>query len=61
MNIPLLQKHIEAYKKHLQEDREKHEQDLSERKQRTDYYQAWTNDRLLKMTGEEFYEKIIGS
>ncbi len=51
MNILVLQKHIAAYKKHLQKDREKHEQDLSERKQRTDYYHAWTT--LLKMTGEK--------
>ena len=58
MNLPLLQKHISAYKNHLQKDREKHEQDLSERKQRTDYYQAWTKDRLLKMTEEEFYEYV---
>jgi hypothetical protein len=58
MNMPLLKKHIAAYKKHIHEDHEKHVQDLSERKQRTDYYQAWTKDRLLKMTEEEFYEYV---
>jgi len=41
MNIPLLQKHIAAYKKHLQEDRGRHGQNLAERKQRSEYYWAW--------------------
>lgn len=58
MNLALLQKHIAAYKKHLQDDREKHAQDLEERKQRTEYYQAWTRNRLLKMTEEELYEYV---
>jgi hypothetical protein len=58
MNIALLQKHIVAYKKHLLEDHEKHEQDLNERKQRTSYYQSWTKDRLLKMSEEELYKYV---
>lgn len=58
MNTTLLKKHIADYKKHLAEDREKHEQDLNERKQRTEYYHSWTKDRLLKMSEEEFYEYV---
>ncbi len=58
MNTNLLQKHIAAYRKHLQDDREKHAQDLEERRQRTEYYQSWTRDRLLKMTEEELYEYV---
>ena len=58
MNIVLLQKHIADYKKHLLKDHEKLEQDLNERKQRTEYYQSWTKDRLLKMSEEDLYEYI---
>ncbi len=58
MNIPLLQEHIASYKKRLIDDREKHLQDLAERKERTEYYQSWSKDRLLKMTEEEFYEYV---
>jgi len=58
MDIVLLQKHIENYKKHLADNPEKHLKDLEERKQRTDYYRSWSKDRLLKITEEEFYEYI---
>lgn len=58
METVLLQKHISAYKKHLIEDREKHEQDLVERRQRTEYYRSWSKNRLLSMTEEEFYEYV---
>jgi len=58
MDYALLQKHIAAYKKHLSSDRKKHEQDLAERKQRTDYYRAWSEDRMAKMSEEEFYEYV---
>ena len=56
MNIPLLNKHIVDYKKHLQEDPEKHIHDLDERKQRVAYYQSWTSDRILKMGTNDLYE-----
>lgn len=58
MNIALIQKHIAAYKKHLTDDREKHAQDLEERKHRTEYYCSWSKDRLLNMSEEDFYEYV---
>ena len=36
----------------------KHAQDLAQRKERTEYYRSWTNERLLKMNEEEFYEYV---
>jgi len=58
MNLPLLQKHIAQYKKHLQDNYDKHTQDLTERKLRTDYYQSWEEERILKMSEEDFFEYV---
>lgn len=58
MNLPLLQKHIAQYKKHLQDNYDKHTQDLTERKLRTDYFQSWTKESILWMRGEDFFEYV---
>jgi len=58
MNLPLLQKHIAQYKKHLHDNPEKHVKDITERKQRSDYYQSWTKDRIPKMNKEDFSEYV---
>jgi len=60
MNLKLLQTHIDNYKKGLEKDPEKHERDLAERRKRTDYYQSWTQDRILKMSEDDLYEYIAG-
>lgn len=56
MNIPILKKHIDSYKDHLAKNPEKRIEDLTERKERCDYYQGWTKDRILTMTEEEFFQ-----
>lgn len=58
MNLKLLQTHIDNYKTGLEKDLEKHERDLAERQERTDYYQSWTQDRMLKMSEDDLYEYI---
>jgi len=58
MDTSLLQKHISQYKKHLQDNLDKHKQDLDQRKQRTEYYQSWTKDRIAQMKEEDLYEYI---
>jgi hypothetical protein len=58
MNIQVLRNHIEKYKANLKSDPEKYTKDLSERMERTVYYQSWTTDRLAKMTEEDLYEYL---
>ncbi len=58
MNLPLLQKHIAQYKEHLHDNPEKHIKDITERKQRSDYYRSWTKDRIPKMKKEDFSEYV---
>ena len=58
MNIALLKKHISVYKQKLLKDPEKHIKDLTERKERIAYYQSWTQDLILAMTVEGFYEYL---
>lgn len=58
MNLPLLQRHIAQYKKNLHDNPEKHLKDITERKQRSDYYRSWTGDRMPKMKKEDFSEYV---
>ncbi len=58
MNKQLLAKHIVSYEKALHESSEKRLQELEERKQRKEYYQSWSKDRLSKMSEEEFHEYL---
>jgi hypothetical protein len=58
MNLSLLREHIEKYKANLKSDPEKYAKDLSERMERTIYYQSWTTDRLSKMTADDLYEYL---
>ena len=58
MNLSLLREHIEKYKANLKADPQKYAKDLSERTERTAYYQAWTADKLSNMTEEELYEYL---
>lgn len=58
MNLPLLRNHIEKYKSKLKSDPEKYAKDLSERAERTAYYQSWTTDKIAKMTEEDLYEYL---
>jgi hypothetical protein len=58
MNVSLLREHIEKYKANLKSDPEKYTKDLSERMERTVYYQSWPADRLSKMTADELYEYL---
>jgi len=58
VNIELLNKHIESYKKNLKKDPEKHINDLNERKERIDFYQSWTNEKILSMTEDDLYNYI---
>lgn len=44
----------------LEKDFEKHESDFAERQERTNYYQSWTEDRILKMNEDDLYEYIAG-
>ena len=58
MDLNLLRKHIKGYVKAIEEDREKHIQDMAERKERKLFYQSWTKNRILKMGEEELYEYL---
>ncbi|HOP47354.1 MAG TPA: hypothetical protein PK874_06790 [Desulfobacteraceae bacterium] len=60
MNLKLLKTHIENYKKSLEKDFDKHERDLAQRQERTNYYQSWTEERILKMNEDDLYEYISG-
>ena len=58
MDLNLLRKHIKDYVKRIEEDHEKHMQDMAERKERKLFYQSWTKNRILKMGEEEFYNYL---
>lgn len=58
MDTALLKKHVSIYKQNLEKDTEKHTRDLAERKERIDYYQSWTKDRILSMSEENYYDYI---
>ncbi len=56
MNQELLVKHLVSLKKKM----EKGDlgDDYDERIKRINYYQAWTRERIFKMTPEDVYEYI---
>ncbi|MDQ5984807.1 MAG: hypothetical protein CSYNP_00503 [Syntrophus sp. SKADARSKE-3] len=58
MNIALLRKHIANYKNNLEENPDKHAEDLAQRKERMDYFQSWTRKRILSMSEDDFYSYI---
>jgi len=58
VNIELLKKHIESYKNNLKKDPEKHINDLNERKERINFYQSWTKEKILSMTEDDLYNYI---
>ena len=58
VNIDLLRKHIGRYTQNLAKNPEKQAEDLAERKERMDFYQSWTKERILSMSEEDFYSYI---
>ena len=56
MNISLLRNHIKSYLQLLREDKAKRDEALLERDERKAYYQAWTAERILSMSENDFYE-----
>ena len=58
MNTTLLKKHINLYKDKQADNKEKSFNDMEERKVRISYYQGFTNEKILKMTEEEFSEYL---
>jgi len=53
MNTTLLKKHIEAYMKQLGANSEETQADKKERRERMDFYQGWTAERMKNMTPED--------
>jgi len=58
MDLNLLKKHIDNYLKDIDEEHEKHIQDMAERKERKLFYQSWTKERILNMGEEELYDYL---
>lgn len=56
MDNQLLVQVIKSYLKHRKENPTIHEKDDKERKEKTDYYQSFTKDKILSMTVEDYYE-----
>ena len=58
MNSALLKKHLSKYIKNINDDRVSHEEDKSERAEKSAYYKSWTPKKFKAMTEEQFYEFI---
>lgn len=58
MDYKLLRKHIAQYKEHIAVDPEQSESDRKKREERRRFYRAWTRDRLLEMSEDDFHEYI---
>lgn len=56
MNLEKLKYSIKEYKKHI--EKTENIEAINERKERKQYYQTWTKERIKKMTEEEFVEYI---
>jgi hypothetical protein len=56
MNTSLLEKHLENYRKMLDDDTVKRER--QERKERVTYYQSWTHSKISNMNDADFEEYI---
>ena len=56
MNKVLLERHMKDYLIHIKENSEFN--DIEERNERKTYYQSYNNEKLVKMSLEEFYDYI---
>ena len=58
MNIELLRKHIAEYKAQMEVDPTAYRTDLEERRERVAYFQSWSRNRLLTITGDDLYDYL---
>ena len=58
MNRELLRRHIREYKKGIEKHPERFREDSVMRQERRAYYQAWTKDRILRMSEDDFHEYL---
>src|SRR6056297_1257279 len=58
MDKNLLEKHIENYVGRFEDDKSKLKEDYRERQEKIDYYQSWTEDKILKMDRNDFKKYI---
>jgi hypothetical protein len=58
MNTKLLKKHIQAYIKRLSKDSELTQADRKERRERMEFYQEWTAERMAAMTADEISQYL---
>ena len=58
MDIQKLQTAVQKFSKHQRENIAYYADNWSERKAREEYYQAFTKDKLITMTEDEFLEYI---
>jgi len=58
MDRELLRKHIEHYKSHIATNPQQAKLDTEQRRERRDFYQGWSRERLLAMSEDEFHEYI---
>ena len=56
MNKQLLTKHIQPFLERYQNPTLEAQESFKDRAERVEYYQAWSKERLLKMTEDDFYE-----
>lgn len=54
MDTSKLKKHVDAYKKYIQGEPEKYSEDSRERENRREFFRSWTEEKILKMTEEDF-------
>jgi len=58
MDKELLRKHIQKYRQKFKKDPEKYKKDFLERKERIDYYQSWTKEKISQMKEDDLFEYI---
>src|SRR5689334_15157385 len=58
MNLELLREHIARYRAKLAKNLQKSEEDLAERRQRSEFYRGWTAKRLEQMTTDDLFEYL---
>lgn len=58
MNKQLLQKHIKSFMANSMKPEFGLDQFNEDRKERVNYYQSWTQDRIIEMSEENFYEYV---
>lgn len=56
MNLELLRKHINIYRKRIETKSELYQRDVKDRRERVAYYQSWTSDRILRMDESDLGE-----